>query len=254
MPEAGAAAATRTSPRARVAVLEDDEALREDILVPGLAANGYDVEGFGHASDLYRRLLATAFDVAVIDVGLPDEDGLSVARHLRAGSPLGIVMLTGRSRPAERLRALDDGADAWLAKPVEVEVVAATIGSLLRRMRLPAVARAPVPAPAPASASRWRLAAQGWRLAAPSGRDVVLNRAERGVLECLFAANGEPVPREQLIAALGESRYEFDPHRLDMLVHRLRRKVVENTGQTLPLRSVRGRGYVLVGCERSPAD
>jgi DNA-binding response OmpR family regulator len=243
MPEAAAFTATRPG-AARIAVLEDDQTLREDILVPGLAANGYAAEGFGHPADLYRRMLRAAFDVAVIDVGLPDEGGLSVARHLRAGSSLGIVMLTGRERASEQVRALGEAADAWLAKPVEVAVVAATIGSLLRRMRLPAVQP---------SARRWQLITQGWRLAAPCGRDVALNRAERGVLERLFAAGGEPVSREQLIAALGESSDGFDPHRLDMLVHRLRRKVVENTGETLPLRSVRGRGYVLVGDEDSPA-
>lgn len=248
MPDARATTAKRKPGAARVAVLEDDEALRDHILMPGLAANGYEVETFGQAADLYRRLLVATFDVAVIDIGLPDEDGLSVARHLHAGSPLGIVMLTGRGRADEHVRALREAADAWLAKPVEVEVVAATIGSLLRRMRMQPAASEPA---SPASAPRWRLAAQGWRLKAPSSGSVALNRAERGVLECLFAANGEPVPRERLIAALGESRYEFDPHRLDMLVHRLRRKVAENTGETLPLRSVRGRGYVLVDCERA---
>lgn len=230
---------------ARIAVLEDDEALREDILVPGLAANGYAAEGFGNPGELYRRMRRAAFDVAVIDVGLPDEGGLSVARNLRAGSPLGIVMLTGRERAGEQVRALAEAADAWLAKPVEVAVVAATIGSLLRRMRLPAV----LP-----SARRWQLITQGWRLAAPCGREIALSRAERGVLERLFAADGEPVSREQLIDALGENRHGFDPHRLDMLVHRLRRKVVENTGETLPLRSVRGRGYVLVAGDDSPPD
>lgn len=248
MPDARPTAATKKPAAARIAVLEDDEALRDDILVPGLAANGYEVEAFGHPADLYRRLLVATFDVAVIDVVLPDEDGLSVARYLRTGSAVGIVMLTGRGGAAEHVRALHEFADAWLAKPVEVEVVAATIGSLLRRMRMQPAGRGPVP---PGSTPRWQLAAQGWRLRAPSSGSVTLSRAERSVLECLFAANGEPVPREQLIAALGESRYEFDPHRLDMLVHRLRRKVVENTGEALPLRSVRGRGYVLVDFERA---
>lgn len=229
--------------RARVAVLEDDGALRDDILVPGLVANGYEVEGFGHPVDLYRRMLAVSFDVVVLDLLLPDEDGLSVARHLRASSPLGIVMLTGRGSTAERVQALGETADAWLSKPVEVEIVAATLGSLLRRMRMQAQVRARPERLAPA---RWRLVAQGWRLCAPSNQEITLNRAERSVLECLFASIGEAVPREHLVAALGENRYEFDPHRIDMLIHRLRRKTVERLGQPLPLRSVRGHGYVLV--------
>ncbi len=229
---------------ARVALVEDDDALRDDILVPGLRASGYDAEGFRSPIELYRRMLVVAFDVVVLDVGLPDEDGLSVARHLRSSSPLGIIMLTGRGQAADRVQALGEAADAWLAKPVEVEVVAATISSLLRRMRMPQAA-SPV-AEAEHSALRWRLLAQGWRLAAPSGREVALNRSERAVLECLFAGDGEPVSRERLIEALGESHDEFDPHRIDMLIHRLRRKSVEQLDEELPLRSVRGRGYVLV--------
>lgn len=229
---------------ARIALVEDDDALRDDILVPGLRASGYDAEGFRSPVELYRRMLVVSFDVAVLDVGLPDEDGLSVARHLRSGSPLGIIMLTGRGHSADRVQALGEGADAWLAKPVEVEVVAATIASLLRRMRMPAAT--PVAAEAEPSLPRWRLLAQGWRLTAPSGREVALNRSERAVLECLFAAKGEPVARERLIEALGESPDEFDPHRIDMLIHRLRRKAEEQLDEPLPLRSVRGRGYVLV--------
>lgn len=228
--------------RARVAVVEDDDALREDILLPGLAAFDFEVEGFTRASGLYRRLLAAPFDVAVLDVGLPEEDGLSVARQLRAWSSIGIVMLTGRRHPEERVRALEDAADVWLAKPVDVDVVAATLVSLLRRMRMApgAVASPYMPPPG------WRLGAGGWRLHAPDGASVALTRAERQLLEDLFAAGGEVVARERLIATLGGNDYDFDPHRIDMLVHRLRRKVADELGQSLPLRAVRGCGYVLV--------
>lgn len=231
----------------RIAVLEDDDLLREDILVPGLAAFGFEVEGFAHPAALYRRLLLTAFEVVVLDVGLPGEDGLSVARHLRTGLPVGIVMLTGCGDRGAQLRALGESADAWLEKPVDVPVVAATIASLLRRMR---PRRADGAAAAGASAPEWRLAADGWRLFAPSGRDVALSRSERGFLRCLLAAGGEPVPREHLAAELGEDVHEFDPHRIEMLVHRLRRKVADQIGESLPLRTVRNRGYVLVARDR----
>jgi DNA-binding response OmpR family regulator len=74
---------------------------------------------------------------------------------------------------------------------------------------------------------------------------VELSRSERSVLQCLVAANGEPVSRDALIVELGESLDTFDAHRLEMLVHRMRRKVAAASGESLPLRSVRGRGYVL---------
>jgi len=246
MPEQAPSMLDDISRPPRVAVLDDDDVLRDDILVPGLAAHGFEVEGFARSVDLYRRLLGASFEAVVLDIGLPDEDGLSVARHLRKGSSIGIVMLTGRGSVAERLQALGEAADAWLSKPVEVAVVAATVASLVRRMRMQQ------PAQAPTNERRWRLGAEGWRLHAPSDRSVALSRSERRLLECLFAADGEPVSREQLIAELGESRHEFDPHRIEMLVHRLRRKVAGELGEALPLRSVRGSGYVLIARDSDP--
>lgn len=225
---------------ARIAVLEDDEALCHGILLPGLARHGFEAEGFARPGDLYRRMLTVPFDAVLLDVGLPDEDGLSVARHLRSSSPIGIAVLSGRGDPRERIRGLGEAVDVWLSKPADVDVVAASLASLVRRMRM--VAASP---PVAATASGWRLAAGGWRLHAPSGDAVDLSRSERHVLQCLFAANGEPVARDALIVELGESLDTFDAHRLEMLVHRMRRKVAATVGEPLPLRAVRGRGYVL---------
>lgn len=224
---------------ARVAVLEDDDALRNDILLPGLVTRGFEAEGFARSGELYRRMLVAPFDAVLLDVGLPGEDGLSVARHLRTISPIGIAVLSGRGDPLERIRGLGEAVDVWLSKPVDVAVVAASLASLVRRMRM---AVAP---PAPEHPRGWHLDAGGWRLHAPSGRAVELSRSERCVLQRLFAANGEPVSRDTLIVELGESLDTFDAHRLEMLVHRMRRKVAEALGEPLPLRSVRGRGYVL---------
>lgn len=229
---------------ARIAVLEDDDALREDILVPGVAAHGFEVEGFARSGELYRRMLATSFDVVLLDIGLPEEDGLSVARHIGETTSAGIIVLTGRSDSGERIRGLEEAVDVWLRKPVEVEVIAASLHSLLRRLR-PQSAGATAFAQAPAS--DWSLDATGWRLIAPGGRSVDLSRSERGVLLALQAARGEPVTSETLIAEIGERVDVFDKHRLEMLVHRLRRKVADATGLPLPVRSVRSRGYVWVG-------
>jgi two-component system, OmpR family, response regulator PhoP len=226
--------------RARIAVLEDDDALRNDILLPGLAARGFEAEGFARPGELYRRMLVAPFDAVLLDVGLPGEDGLSVARHLRTISSIGIAVLSGRGDPQERIRGLREAVDVWLSKPVDVAIVAASLASLVRRVRMAA------PAPSGGISAGWRLEAGGWRLHAPSGRAVELSRSERCVLQQLFAAGGEPVSRDALIVELGESLTTFDAHRLEMLVHRMRRKVAGETGAELPLRAVRNLGYVLL--------
>lgn len=237
-----ARAVDRMERRPRIAVLEDDEAFRTDVLMPGLTKHGFDVEGFANPTQLYRRMLAYSFDVVLLDVGLPGEDGLSVARYLRAASSVGIVVLTGRRDVRERITGLDDAVDVWLSKPTEIEMIVATCRSLLRRILVAAPAQSITLA-----RKQWRVDMESWALYAPSGRYVELTRSERSILRCLQMANGEPVSREVLIAELGESVEAFDAHRLEMIVHRLRRKVASALGEPLPLRSVRGRGYVLTG-------
>jgi DNA-binding response OmpR family regulator len=221
----------------RIALLEDDALLRDRILLPGLANFGFAVVGTATAAALHHHLNTHAVDMVVLDVGLPDQDGFTVARNLRATYPeVGIVMLTGRGETPDRVRGLSEGADAYLSKPVEIELLAATLHSLARRLR----------DPAPHSAPRhWHLDANGWCLVSPSGRQVALTRTERRVVGRLTVAPGQLVSRGELIATLTDNVYDFDAHRLDSLVHRLRRKVADACGEPLPLVAVHGEGYVL---------
>ncbi|KRF02352.1 PhoP family transcriptional regulator [Frateuria sp. Soil773] len=225
-----------------IAVLEDDAELREAILLPGLRDFGFAATGAGTAAELYRLMLRQRFAMVVLDIGLPDEDGLTVARHLRELSgELGIVMLTGNRGRQDHLRALTAGADAYLSKPVDVEVLAATLHNLARRLSAPDAAP-----PQEAGAGQWHLGTDGWCLVAPNGTILALTAPERRLLHTLAAAAGQPVSRETLIAALCKDVYDFDPHRLEMLVHRLRRKAVDAEAGPLPLLTSRGNGYLFV--------
>ncbi|MBX3692853.1 response regulator transcription factor [Dokdonella sp.] len=228
-----------------VAVLEDDAEFRDTILVAELNALGFAAEGFATSTEMVRRMQQIRFDLAVLDVGLAGESGLDVARRLRATSPIGIVMLSGRGIQHERVLGLRESADAWLGKPVDIEVLAATLVSVGRRVHPEPVATSMAATP-PAAAPGWHVDAAAWKLVAPNGQTLDLNRAERLLLAQLFAHAGEPVCREQLIAGITSMPDEFDPHRLDMLLHRLRRRVLLQLGASLPVRAVRGYGYVAV--------
>ncbi len=223
-----------------VAVVEDDAELRA-IIVEDLGLYGAQVVGFGSAEALYRHLLGHACEAVVLDVGLPGEDGYSVAHYLRQIAPQsGIVMLTGRGAVADMTRGLRQGADLYLVKPLDVELLAAALDTLRRRLR-------PTPTPVEASvpAGSWQLADDGWTLLSPHRRALALTDAERGLLGQLFAHRGTPVDRETLIAAVTDSPWDFDPHRLEVLVHRLRTRVASGLDAQLPLRAVRGQGYLL---------
>ena len=223
--------------RLRVALVEYDQEFRDEILVPVLTAAGFDIEGFGDAAGLHRAMRFDTFDIVVLDIGLPDGNGFDLARDLRRTSPVGIVMLTGRHGDPDRVRGLTLGADAYLPKPVEPALLIATLNSLARRLRME-------PAGTSESAG-WQLDARGWHLIAPDGQRVELSQAERTIIGRLAAADGQPVDREALIDDLTHDRDSFDPHRLEMLVHRLRRKCAASTSHPLPLRAIRNQGYLL---------
>lgn len=229
----------------RIAVLEDDVELRERILLPALKDYGFVVTGAGSAAELYRHMISTQFDIVVLDLGLPDEDGLSVSKYLRSVSKsIGLIMLTGSREKKDRIRALQESVDAFLSKPVDVDVLAATLHSLARRLQTPTP---DATRPAAESPPGWHLEASGWRLIAPNDSIVALTAPEHCVLTLLMANIGEPVPREALIEALTKDIYDFDPHRLEMMIHRLRRKAQDQSGAALPLLTARGTGYLFAG-------
>ncbi|MGY0618286.1 response regulator transcription factor [Lysobacter sp. A378] len=223
-----------------ILVVEDDAELRDEILRPGLHDAGFVTVGVGSAIEAYRSMLSRDYSMYILDVGLPDEDGFTLARNLRTLTNAGIIMLTGRLRSdQDQARGLDLGADAYITKPVDIGVLAATVRSVLRR-----IAETTAPPTRPA-ATGWQLDLEGWCVVAPSGRRVPLTQAERMLLHLLFASASEAVTRATITTQLTLDLHDFDPHRLEMLVHRLRRKVISESGEALPLRAVRGIGYVL---------
>lgn len=237
---------TATYTPLRLALLEDDDILRDRVLVPGLRRHGFDVLALSTIAQLEKILSTTPLDLVVLDIGLPDGSGLAVTRDLQVRHPrLGIVILTGRGSPPEMVQGLSQGADAYLAKPVEIEILAATLFSVVRRLQ-----RSSSPSSASeasAAPALWQLQEDGWCLFSPQGKALALTNSERRVLMCLWNAPGRLVQRETLLATLGgKLGIEIDPHRLDVLLHRLRQKVLQRTGTALPLSSIRGQGYLLM--------
>ncbi|MEP6897015.1 MAG: response regulator transcription factor [Rhodanobacter sp.] len=225
----------------RVLLLEDDELLRDRVLVPSLQQFGFKVEAIGHAAELDRVFQHQLPDIVVLDVGLPDSSGFDVARQLRAEhTGVGIVMLTARGETADRIRGLSEGADAYLSKPVDIDLLAATLHSLARRLQ-PSMAST-----TQAANPRWRLDASGWCLLSPAGQTVALTQSESRVLAPLLRAPNIVISRDALIGALTTNIHGYDPHRLDSMIHRIRKKVLRVLGEPLPLNAVPGQGYVFV--------
>lgn len=246
---------------ARIIVVEDEADLRDD-LVEYLDRCGFEVGGASRGAELDRLLEAGPADVIVLDINLPDEDGFSVARRVRASSSAAIIMLTARSGLIDRVIGLELGADVYLVKPVDFREVEAQIKALMRRMQKGAAPQSateqpagigvslpgPAPALAPADSRKvWVFDDIEWRIQPPTGSAVPLTATEYKFLSLLVAAPGEAVSRQDISIAL--TGRDWDPYSrsIDSLVRRLRIKVEERSGCALPVQAVHGVGYAFVG-------
>ena len=233
-------------------MVEDEADLRDD-LVEYLDRCGFEVRGASRGAELDRLLESGPADVIVLDVNLPDEDGFSVARRIRASSHAAIIMLTARSSLIDRVIGLELGADVYLVKPVDFREVEAQVKALMRRMQkgtTPLAAPEPPPAaPAAMADARkaWVFDDIEWRIQPPTGAAVPLTATEYKFLSLLVTAPGEPVTRQDISVAL--TGRDWDPYSrsIDSLVRRLRIKVEERSGCALPVQAVHGVGYAFVG-------
>lgn len=218
----------------RIAVVEDNADLLDDIAF-NLRDEGFGVAMCADAVALDERLQDFPADIVVLDIGLPGENGLSIARSLRRKQPhLGIVMLTARTTMPDRIRGMEEGADVYLGKPVDMRELALVLRALARRI---AVAKPPD--------SGLILLAGEQALLTDQAARIELTQSETLVLARLARAPNCQVSRKQLIEALGAQYLSYDERRLEAIVSRLRKKL-EAAGLTADaLKGIRGVGYVL---------
>jgi DNA-binding response OmpR family regulator len=227
-----------SQPAPKVLLLEDDDLLRDRILVPRLQQFGFQVDAIARACELDAKLQQQVPDMVVLDISLTDADGFAVTRDLRANvAGIGIVILTALAETQHRVRGLSEGADAYLSKPVDIELLAATLYSLARRLQYASPAQID---------HGWRLGAEGWCLLSPSGQPVALSQAEGRLLAPLIETPNRIVTRRTLMQALSMNGQSYAPQQLDTVIHRIRKKVLRELGRSLPLNVVPGEGYVMV--------
>lgn len=217
-----------------VYLVDDDSDFREEMIF-GLSKLGLDVHGFHSAAALYRAYAARPSDIVILDIGLEDEDGLSIAAHLRASRSVGIIMATARSSIDDRVKGLETGADAYLVKPVDVRELAATVAALNQRL----TREHP---PEPPSAPRWTLEEGGWVLSDGKGHRLRLTTSEQRFLGRLFSERGKIVDRRSIVEAMGADVYDFNYAHLDTIASRLRRRA-EKSSMPIPLHAIRGQGF-----------
>ena len=215
----------------RVLIVEDDPVIGEGLQL-GLRQIGNTADWVRSAGAACSAVHGEHFDAIVLDIGLPDRSGLDWLREQRgAGNDTPVLILTAYDAPADRVRGLDDGADDYLAKPFDLDELAARLRALLRRR---AGSAAPLLTWGPVTLD------PAMRAVALDDIALTLTTREFALLEALLRARGAVLTREQLEQALYGWDEEVDSNALEVHIHNLRRKLGAER-----IRTVRGVGYAM---------
>lgn len=233
---------TATAPETHLLVVDDDERIRT-LLRRFLMRSGYFVTTARDAAHARRLLAGLDFDLIVLDVMMPGEDGFSLTRDLRKRSQTPILLLTAKGGTDDRITGLESGADDYLAKPFEPRELLLRIAAILRRM------------PAAESRGPKYLSLGALRYDAAKGelwqgeQPVRLTGSEQTLMRRLAETPGEAVDRPTLIEELGrdpDEGGENSDRAIDVQITRLRRKIEPDPREPRYLQTVRGAGYMLV--------
>lgn len=221
-----------------VIVIEDEKDLR-DSLVTYLGDHQIHARGVADALGLDAEWAKSPADILILDVGLPEENGFSIAARFRQFSSVGIIMLTALNQDTNRIMGIESGADNYLVKPVSLREVLATVHRLHQRIGIS-------PPPSVERPAIWGLDALNWVLTSPQQHRIRLTATEfRFVSLFLSRQPGEIVNYDDILRLSGRGAVEASTHRLESIIARLRRKVLNESGQALPLRAAHGQGYTM---------
>jgi two-component system phosphate regulon response regulator OmpR len=228
------------APEAQVLVVDDDARIRT-LLTKFLARSGFWVTAARDARHARNLLEGLEFDIIVLDVMMPGEDGLQLTANLRETMTTPILLLTARGDAGDRIAGLEAGADDYLPKPFEPRELLLRINAILRRVPKPATKAEP-PRTVQLGEVRYDLGrGELWR-----GHEMIRLTATEALLMRIFAARpNEPVGRAELVEELGGGVAEAQERAVDVQITRLRRKIEADPKVPRYLQTVRGAGYML---------
>lgn len=229
-----------SAPDAHLLVVDDDERIRS-LLRKYLLRNGFLVTAARDSAHARRILTGLDFDLIVLDVMMPGEDGLALTRSLRETRDTPILLLTARGEIENRIEGLEAGADDYLAKPFEPKELLLRINAILRRMP-EAPAQSDLPKILHLGPIRYDVErGEMWQGEEP----VRLTATESQLMRIFSTTPGEPVSRAKLVEDLGRDRGQAQERAVDVQITRLRRKIESDPKQPRYLQTVRGSGYML---------
>jgi DNA-binding response OmpR family regulator len=223
-----------------VTILDDEPAIRQ-MLSAALEEAGFRTATFARATEFEAALRHTAPDVCLVDLGLPDRDGLALVHRLALESGAAIIIISGRAQVQDRVTGLELGADDYIIKPFEPAEVVARVRARLRRDRdSPSAART-------ARFEGWTAHFDRYLLTAPDGTETPFSHAEGEVLRLFLEAPKRLVSRAQMQEALGGGAGESFDRAMDVRISRLRAKLGEDPKNPRLIKTIYGAGYIFIG-------
>lgn len=227
-----------------VAILDDEPEIRR-MLSDALEEAGFRTVGFGRATEFEAALKRTAPDVCLVDLGLPDRDGLAVVHRLALESGAAIIIISGRAQVQDRVAGLELGADDYIIKPFDPVEVVARIRARLRRgqgARAEADRGGQV-----ARFNGWTAYFDRYLLVADDGTEVSFSHAEGEVLRLFLDAPRRLISRAQMQETLGGAAGESFDRAMDVRISRLRTKLGEDPKNPRLIKTIYGAGYIFLG-------
>jgi two-component system phosphate regulon response regulator OmpR len=228
----------------RVLVVDDDPSVRE-LLSDYLSEHGYEV-ALAASGDAMRAEITRALPaVVLLDIGLPGEDGLTLARFVRERYDIGIIMVTGADTVIDRVAGLEVGADDYIAKPFDPRELRARLKSVLRRLE-GRLAPQPKAARELVTIGACTLNLRSRELRDAKGRDVPITAMEFSLLKTFLDHPNQVLSRDQLLSLTRNREWEPFDRSIDIRIARLRRKIEEDPDRPRAIKTVRGAGYMYI--------
>ena len=225
-----------------ILIVDDDPRICR-LVARHLSREGYSVRTASSGEEMRHRIAEEQPQLIVLDLMLPDEDGFSLAREIRAESNVGIVMLTGKTDTVDKIVGLEVGADDYVTKPFDERELVARVRSVLRRMHDDASKKERQGSIA--CFEGWRLDLAGYDLTSPDGKPVHLTNHEFQLLSALITHNHRVLTRDAILELVSNRDWDPDDRSIDVLVGKLRKKIEVDPRDPRLIKTIRGAGYKL---------
>lgn len=228
---------------AHIVVVDDEEGIRS-LVQSYLSRNGFSVSQASGGAELWALMAERAVDLAILDINMPGEDGISIARELRRRGPVGIIMLTANSDSVDKIVGLEVGADDYVTKPFDPRELLARVRSVLRRAN--SNGGAPATLGNEVQVGRCRLNLDSRKLFAADGEEVPLTAMEFDLLRTFVEHPNHVLNRDQLLDLAHNKEADVFDRSVDTRIVRIRQKIEVDPSTPQAIKTVRGAGYIFV--------